>query len=65
MDLPDGSRICLFNEPSGVTPAMIQAAQGTARVAIENRLPAACKKEQAPGSAYAGGLLFFPKKSAR
>jgi len=23
-DLPDGSRICLFNEPSGVTLAMIQ-----------------------------------------
>jgi predicted enzyme related to lactoylglutathione lyase len=24
-DLPSGSRICLFNEPSGVTLAMIQA----------------------------------------
>jgi predicted enzyme related to lactoylglutathione lyase len=27
LDLPDGSRICLFNEPSGVTLAMIQSAQ--------------------------------------
>jgi predicted enzyme related to lactoylglutathione lyase len=26
LDLPSGSRICLFNEPSGVTLAMIQAA---------------------------------------
>jgi len=26
LDLPGGSRICLFNEPSGVTLAMIQAA---------------------------------------
>jgi len=26
-DLPSGSRICLFNEPSGVTLAMIQAAK--------------------------------------
>jgi hypothetical protein len=25
--LPGGSRICLFNEPSGVTLAMIQAAK--------------------------------------
>lgn len=25
LDLPSGSRICLFNEPSGVTLAMIQA----------------------------------------
>jgi hypothetical protein len=39
-----------------VTLAMIQAAQGAARAAIENRSPAACKKEQAPSSAYAGGL---------
>jgi uncharacterized protein len=30
LDLPGGSRICLFNEPSGVTLAMIQAAQGAA-----------------------------------
>ena len=29
LDLPGGSRICLFNEPSGVTLAMIQAAPGT------------------------------------
>jgi uncharacterized protein len=27
LDLPGGSRICLFNEPSGVTLAMIQAAK--------------------------------------
>ena len=27
LDLPSGSRICLFNEPSGVTLAMIQAAK--------------------------------------
>jgi predicted enzyme related to lactoylglutathione lyase len=27
-DLPSGSRICLFNEPSGVTFAMIQPASG-------------------------------------
>jgi uncharacterized protein len=27
LDLPGGSRICLFNEPSGVTLAMIQSAQ--------------------------------------
>jgi len=25
--LPGGSRLCLFNEPSGVTLAMIQAAK--------------------------------------
>jgi hypothetical protein len=25
--LPGGSRLCLFNEPSGVTLAMIQSAQ--------------------------------------
>lgn len=27
LDLPSGSRICLFNEPSGVRLAMIQAAK--------------------------------------
>ncbi len=27
LDLPNGARICLFNEPSGVTLAMIQQAQ--------------------------------------
>ncbi len=27
LELPGGSRICLFNEPSGVTLAMIQAAK--------------------------------------
>jgi uncharacterized protein len=27
LDLPGGSRICLFNEPSGVTLAMIQSAK--------------------------------------
>ncbi len=27
LDLPSGSRICLFNEPSGVTLAMIQSAK--------------------------------------
>ena len=27
LDLPGGSRICLFNEPSGVTLAMIQSAR--------------------------------------
>jgi predicted enzyme related to lactoylglutathione lyase len=27
LDLPNGSRICLFNEPSGVTLAMIQSAK--------------------------------------
>jgi uncharacterized protein len=30
LDLPGGSRLCLFNEPSGVTLAMIRAAQGAA-----------------------------------
>jgi predicted enzyme related to lactoylglutathione lyase len=28
LDLPGGARICLFNEPSGVTLAMIQRAAG-------------------------------------
>lgn len=27
LDLPSGSRICLFNEPSGVTLAMVQSAK--------------------------------------
>jgi len=27
LDLSSGSHLCLFNEPSGVTLAMIQAAQ--------------------------------------
>ena len=32
LELPGGSRICLFNEPSGVTLAMIQAAKEEAAV---------------------------------
>jgi hypothetical protein len=36
LDIPNGSRICLFNEPSGATLAMIQAAKQSAIAAPSN-----------------------------